>query len=136
MLQPFAVLRKPLIDRVGLLGYFFYPSLAVLTLPKTLLLLSEWTGLKKLESSYCHGWQVESDRPPLVTFVQVASETIQIAARVLGSLATGTVVQRMFTDKSEGKIKVVVSLILLGLSFVNTCKTVALSAEQKIPERK
>ena len=59
------------------------------------------------------------DRPRLISFVQVTGEAINIASKVIGSLATGLVVQRMVTGGVTGKIRIVVSAALLALSAYN-----------------
>jgi len=63
--------------------------------------------------------ELKYDRPRLISFVQVTGEAINIASKVIGSLATGIVVQRMATGGATGKIRVVVSAALLALSAYN-----------------
>jgi len=69
-------------------------------------------------SRYC---QIEADRPVFVSFVQVAGEVVNIASKIIGSLATGIVVQQIVTGGSTGKIRIVVSAALLALSAYNVC---------------
>lgn len=63
--------------------------------------------------------KVEQDRPLFFIFLKVASEMCNIAAKVLGSLETGMVVQQMIGGKSDRKIQWIVSTFLLGVSAWN-----------------
>lgn len=63
--------------------------------------------------------RVEADRPPLVSFIQVAGEMVNIACKVLGSLATGVVVHKMFPGDTIGRSGAIVSLWLLTFSALN-----------------
>ncbi len=71
-----------------------------------------------------HYTQIEADRPALVSFVQVAGEMVNIASKILGSLATGLIVQKMVTGDTTGKIRFVVTAALLALSAWNVKNTV------------
>ena len=62
---------------------------------------------------------MKSDRPPLIAFVACAKEIVNIASKVIQSFAVGVVAQKMFTGRTEGKIKIVVTTVLLGLSALN-----------------
>lgn len=70
-----------------------------------------------------HYVQIEADRPSLISFVQVAGEMVNIVSKVLGSLGTGIVVQKMVTGDTSGKIRFVVSTVLLALSAWNVKNT-------------
>jgi hypothetical protein len=86
------------------------------------LLISDGPLLFKFNRS----WQLNGDRPPFVVFVPAVLEIALFAARVLGSLATGAFVQRLWDGKTDGKIKVVVSSILLLASAYNTYNRVTI----------
>ncbi len=65
-----------------------------------------------------------SDRPPFVFFFACAREIADIASKVIGSFATGIVAQKMFDGQTEGKVRAVVTVVMLGLSAVNVAKVV------------
>ncbi|MGH2611590.1 MAG: hypothetical protein ACRDFB_00910 [Rhabdochlamydiaceae bacterium] len=67
---------------------------------------------------------LDTDRPPLVSFLTCASEVVNVASKVINSLATGVVVQKMFTGQTEGKVRTITTAILLSLSVLNVFLTV------------
>jgi hypothetical protein len=127
-LQSSVVFRQPLVDRMGSYKTALCFSLDLLTHPWALSKLSQWTNLTPIPNTSNHSWQIEADRPPLVALIQAISEIVHIAAKVLGSLATGTIVQQMWNGKTDGKVKVVVSSILLLASAYNVYTPVTLTA--------
>ena len=62
-----------------------------------------------------HYNQLTADRPVFVSFFKVAGEVVNIASKVIGSLATGLVVQQMVTRRSTGKIRIVDSVVFFVL---------------------
>src|SRR3569832_1329824 len=66
-----------------------------------------------------HYNQLTADRPVFVSFFKVAEEVGNIVSKVIGSLATGLVVQKMVTGGPTGKIRFVVSAALLALAAYN-----------------
>ena len=66
-----------------------------------------------------HFTQIEAYRPHLICFVKMVGEVVNIVSKVVGSLATGLVVQKMVTGGPTGKIRFVVSAALLALSAYN-----------------
>jgi len=73
----------------------------------------------KSPNQMLHYNQLTADRPVFVSFFKVAGEVVNIASKVIGSLATGLVVQKMVTGGPTGKIRFVVSAALLALSAYN-----------------
>ncbi len=83
--------------------------------------ISEITGIKQCHIRGINQYHanLETERPPLVSFLACAGEALKIGAKIVGSLATGAVVEKMTTGQTEGKIRFAVSAALLALSAWN-----------------
>jgi hypothetical protein len=62
---------------------------------------------------------IPTDRPYLKTYFACAYEALNVASKVIQSVATGVVAQKMWSDQTEGKVRVAVTTALLALSAWN-----------------
>ncbi len=74
------------------------------------------------ESRITKNWVAEvisTDRPLLNTYFACAHEILNIVSKVIQSIATGALAQKMWSGQTYGKIRVVITTALLALSAVN-----------------